>query len=94
MNYINKYSALSQGLTLESMGHLKCGVSRKWLIVDETDENLGLRVLHVLQCTYAGMKDTFDAQFLEFGLGSFGAHCKISNFTIFKPLLFSQLSSD
>ncbi len=27
------------------------------------------------------MDITFDARFLEFGLGSFGALCKISNFT-------------
>ena len=30
------------------------------------------------------MEVTFDARFLEFGLGSFGALCKIYNFTIFK----------
>ncbi len=36
----------------------------------------------------AYMQGTFDARFLEFGLGSFSALCKISNFTIF--LLFSS----
>ena len=41
----------------------------------------------------AHMEVTFDARFLEFGLGSF-AFCKISNFTIFKTLLLSQFSSD
>ena len=35
---------------------------------------------------------TFDARLVEFGLGSFGALCKISSFTIF--LLLSQFSSD
>ena len=42
----------------------------------------------------AYMKGTFDARFLEFGLGSFGALCKISNFTIFETPLLSQFSSD
>ena len=40
------------------------------------------------------MVGTFDARFLEFGLGSFGALCKISNFTIFETRLRSQFSSD
>ena len=42
----------------------------------------------------AYMQRTFDAQFLEFGLRSFGGLCKISNFTIFKTLLLCQFSSD
>ncbi len=42
----------------------------------------------------AHMKGTFHVQLLEFGLGSFGVFCKISNFTIFKILLFSQFLSD
>ncbi len=42
----------------------------------------------------AHIADTFDAQFLEFGLGSFGARCKFSDFTIFKTLLLSQFPSD
>ena len=41
------------------------------------DENLGLGVL---QCIYAGY---LFARLLEFGLGSFGALCNISNFTFF-----------
>ncbi len=40
------------------------------------------------------VEGTFDARFLEFGLGSFSALCKISNFTIFKTQLLSQFSSD
>ncbi len=32
----------------------------------------------------ANMQGTFDAGFIEFGLGSFSALCKISNFRIFK----------
>ncbi len=32
----------------------------------------------------AHMEGTFDAQLFQFGLGSFGALCKIFNFTIFK----------
>ena len=42
----------------------------------------------------AYMKGTFDACFLEFGLGSFGALCKISDSMIFETLLFQQFSSD
>ncbi len=36
------------------------------------------------------MEVTFDAWFLEFGLGSFSTLCNISNFTIFKTLFHSQ----
>ncbi len=36
------------------------------------------------------MEGTVDARFLEFGLGSFGALCKIFNFPIFKTLFLSQ----
>ena len=32
----------------------------------------------------AHMEVTFDSRFLEWYLGSFGALCKISNFTVFK----------
>ena len=39
------------------------------------------------------MEGTFDARFHEFGLGSFSALCKISNFTIFKTPPLSQFSS-
>ena len=42
----------------------------------------------------AHSEGTFDPRFLEFGLGSYSAFCKISNFTIFKILLFSQFLSD
>ena len=53
------------------------------------DENLDLGCY----CEY--MAGTFDTRFLQFGLGSFGALCKISNFTIwFKTLLLSQFSSN
>ncbi len=37
---------------------------------------------------------TDDAWFIEFGLGSLGALCKISNFMIFKTLFLSQFLSD
>ncbi len=40
------------------------------------------------------MEVTVDALFLEFGLGSFSALYKISNFTIFKTLVLSKFSSD
>ena len=42
------------------------------------------------------MQGTFDGRFIEFDLGSFGALCKISNFTIFKTLVlpnFHPMSS-
>ncbi len=42
----------------------------------------------------AHSEGTFHARFQEFGLGSFGAFCKISNFTILKILLLSQFLSD
>ena len=38
----------------------------------------------------AYMQGTFDARLLEFGLRSFGALCKISNFTIFLKLCSSH----
>ena len=38
---------------------------------------------------YPYMEGTFDAQFVEFGLGSFSALCKISNLTIFLKLCSS-----
>ncbi len=40
------------------------------------------------------MWGTFDTRFLEFGLGSFGAFCKISDSTIFETLLLRQFSSE
>ncbi len=42
----------------------------------------------------AHMEDTFDARFLEFGLGSFGALCTNSDSAIFETLLLQQFSSD
>ena len=42
----------------------------------------------------AHSEGTFHARSLKFGLGPLGAFCTISNFTIFKTLLFSQLLSD
>ncbi len=38
------------------------------------------------------MQATFDAQFLEFSLGSFSALCKLSDSTIFKTLPLQQFS--
>ncbi len=42
----------------------------------------------------AHIQATFDARFLDFGLGSFGPLCKISDFTIFETLLLQQFTSD
>ena len=42
----------------------------------------------------AHIEVTFDGRFLEFGLESCSALCKIFNITIFKTLLLSQFSSD
>ena len=61
-------------------GKLKCRISRKRLIAERNGQNLRLGVL---QWTNVG---TFDARFLEFGLGTFGAVCKISDPTIFETL--------
>ncbi len=67
-------------LTNDTIGNLKCGilVSRKRLIVEQNGLNFWTQGTTVHIC-----RDTFDAQFLEFGLGSFGALCKFSKFTIF-----------
>ncbi len=72
-------------LTWESMGKPKMWIlSRKGLIVERNGWKFGTR------CTTA-----LDARFLEFGLGSFSALCKIYNFTIFLKLFsFSQFSPD
>ncbi len=45
-----------------------------------------------LWCYSAHRLGTFDARFLEFGLGSFGALCKISDIKILKRLLLLQFS--
>ncbi len=42
----------------------------------------------------AQIEVTFDARLLEFGLGSFGALCKISNFTICETRFLPHFSSD
>ncbi len=71
-------------LTWESMGHLKCEISRIRLIVEQNGQknwDSGYYSAHT--------KGIFDARFLEFDLGSFSALRKISNFTIFKTLPIS-----
>ena len=76
-------------LTQELMGNLKCGISQ-WvngLWQSKTDENLRLGYYS------AYMYGTFDARFLEFGLGLFSALCKISDSTIFETLLLSTVFS-
>ncbi len=42
----------------------------------------------------AHMWGTFDARFLEFGLGSFGALCTICDSAIFETLLLQEILSD
>ena len=62
------------------------GISWKKLIAEQNRRNLRLTVpgLHML--------DIFPVRLLEFGLGSFGALCKISDVYIFKRLLLPQFS--
>ncbi len=50
------------------MGNVKCGISRKRLNLELNGWKCGTRGY----CS-ARMEGDFDAQFLEFGLGSFGA---------------------
>ncbi len=74
-------------LTWESMGKLKM-----WNISKTANSRAKRTKIWDSGSYSAFMQGTFDAQFLEFG--SFGALCKISNFTNFKTLLLSQFASD
>ncbi len=71
------------------MGKPKMWKSRKRLKRSKPGRQFGTR-----GPTVHNMEGTFDTRFLEFGLGSFGAICKLSNSTIFKNLLLSEFSSD
>ena len=51
-------------------------------------------VLLIPNNAHTYMRRTFDARWLEFGLGSFGELCKISDSTIFETLLLQQFSSE
>ena len=68
------------------MGILKCGISKKRLIVERNGQKFGTRGTTV----DIYMEGTFDARFLEFGLGSFGALCKISDSMISKHYSFNS----
>ncbi len=67
---------------------LRCGISRKRLIVEPNGRKFGTRGPSVYMC------GTFHNRLLEFGLGSFDALCKISYFIIFKSLVLPQFSSN
>ena len=64
-------------LTWESMGKPKM-----WNISKTANRRAKRTKIWDWESYSAYMEGTFDARFLEFGLGSFGALCKISNFTI------------
>ena len=62
------------------------GKPKMWNI-SKTDEGRAKWAKILVSGQYSVHSDgTFHARFLEFGLRSFGACCKISNFTIFKTM--------
>ncbi len=71
-------------LTWESMGKPKM-----WNISKTAIRRAKRTKIWDSACHSAYVEGTFDARFLEFGLGSFGALCKISNFTQFLKLCSS-----
>ncbi len=80
-------------LTLESMGRPKM-----WYILKTADRRAKRRKMWDSGYYSTHIEVSFNARLLDFGLGSFGALYKISNFTIgeeqsFKSLLLSQFSS-
>ena len=72
-------------LTWESMGKPKI-----WYISKRDNRRAKRTNIWDSGSFSAYMEGTFDVRFLEFGLGSFGALCKIFDSTIFKTLLLPQ----
>ncbi len=70
------------------MGNLKCGTSRKWLIVERNGRKFGTRGTIVLIRRILLMPDSLS---LAWG---HSALCQISDCTIFEMLLLQQFSSD
>ena len=70
------------------------GKPKMWDSSKTSDRTAKLGKIWISGYYSAYSEATFDARFLEYGLGSFGAFCKLSNFTIFKTLLFFQILSD
>ncbi len=68
------------------------GKPKMWNISKTLDHRAKLNV--GTRGTTVHIESTFDARFLEFGLGHSVHFAKISDFTIFKILLISQFSSD
>ncbi len=60
------------------------GKPKMWNILKRANRRAKQMKIWDLGCYSAHMLGTFDAWFLEFDLGSVGALCKFSNFTIFK----------
>ncbi len=58
------------------------GKSKMWNILKTAKRRSKGMKIWDSGCYCAYMQGTFDARFLEFGLGSFSALCKISNYTI------------
>ncbi len=76
-------------LTLESIGNPKT-----WNITKTDDRRAKQTKIWDSGYYSTHMEVTFGARFLDFGLGPFGALCKISHFTIFNLLAqFSSVSS-
>ncbi len=79
---------LAIGQVLKILWHFKnfkIGVNGKpkmWNISKTADRRVKRTKIWDLESYSAYMEGTFDAQFVEFGLGSFSALCKISNLTI------------
>ncbi len=70
------------------------GKTKMWIISKVADRRAKRRKNWDSGYHSTYMEVTFDARFLEFGLGSFSVLGKISNFIIFKTLLLCQFSSD
>ena len=70
------------------------GKPKMWNILKTADCRVKLMKIWDSGCYSTHMEGTFDAQFLDFGLGSFRALCKISDSMIFETLLLQQFSYD
>ncbi len=68
------------------------GKPKIWNISKMADHRAKLMKIWDSPCYRAHVDGTFDAQFLEFGLGSFGALCQVSDVKIFKRLLLPHFS--
>ncbi len=95
---LSLFLAIGQVLTIlwhfEILKWESMGKPKMWNISTTANRSAKRTKLWDSRSFSAYMEGTFDARFLEFGLGSFGAFCKIFNFTIFETPLRSQFSPD